>query len=67
MDKYMTSFTGDKSRSFSGDSDVSLRSSTPINVEAEVTGQVAEIQSSLGEILEKPVEEEVVLSRHIYV
>ena len=39
---------------------VSLRSSTPISVKCEVIGQEAEIRSSLGEILENPVEEEAV-------
>lgn len=49
MDKYLTSFTGDRSRSVSGDSDVSFRSSTPISVESELTGQEAGSQRSLGE------------------
>jgi hypothetical protein len=46
MDKYL-SFTGDWSRSVSGDTDVSFRSSTPISVESELTGQEAGSQRSL--------------------
>ena len=60
MDKYMTSFTGDRSRSFSGDSEVSLRSSTSISVESGSSGfyndQAKEVQDTLEDTIKESMQ-----------